>query len=83
MHAIRLYYQTSNCTEIIDNQVQKEHMQKEDLILPELKLREAADKGAKLFGAARGEGWAVGHPLDLGVHLRRQERDQQLQDVDS
>lgn len=55
----------------------------EDPISPELKLRQAADEGAELLGAARGEGGTIVERMDLGVHLRRQKRYQQLKDVDS
>lgn len=50
---------------------------------PELELREAANKGAELIGAASGEGGTISEFLDLGVHLRREKGDEEVKNVNS
>lgn len=53
-------------------------------ISPELKLRKTANEGAKLIGATGGEGRTIGGELlDLGINLRREEGNEQLEDIDS
>lgn len=54
-----------------------------DYHLPELEFGEASDEGAELVGAVGGEGGSVNEVLDLGVDLRGEEGDEEVEDVDA
>lgn len=48
--------------------------------MPELEFGKAANKRSKLVGSTGGEGGAI---LDLGINLRREKEDEELEDVDT
>jgi hypothetical protein len=51
--------------------------------VPEFELREATNEGTKLIGATCRESGALGEFVDLGVHLGREEADEEVEDIDS
>ncbi|KAL6982948.1 hypothetical protein U1Q18_016342 [Sarracenia purpurea var. burkii] len=58
-------------------------MEKERGNEPELELGKAANERAELVGSAGGERGAVGEGVDLGINLRGEEEDEELEDVDT
>lgn len=50
---------------------------------PEFELREAANEGAELVRAPRREGGAIGEVVDLGIDLRREKANEEVEEVDA
>ena len=50
---------------------------------PELELRKATNEGTEFIGATCREGWTIGDVVDLGIDLRREKSNEEVENVDS
>lgn len=60
----------------------KEKKERKNEDVPELEFGKTTDEGTKLIGSSGRERGPIGEVLDLGVHLRREKADEEVEDVD-